>query len=183
MIMKAKLLNTDRLILKPLSLEHLSHEYVDWLNDPEVNKFLSTGGNYTLEMLKEFLTDVEKKDIYFWGIHLKENHQHIGNIKIDPINPKTGVAEYGIMMGCKAEWGKGYAKEATQRVLAYCFSELKLRKITLGVVFDNTAALYLYRSIGFEIEGVFKKHGFYIGKYCDVVRMAIFNPEIVSIDQ
>jgi len=30
--------------------------------------------------------------------------------------------------------------------------------------------------MGFVIEGVYKKHGFYDNKYCDTFRMALFNP-------
>lgn len=174
--MKSQILETERLILRPLSLEHFSQDYVDWLNDIDVYKYLETGGNYTLEMLRDYLLDVEKKDIYFWGIHLKDNNIHIGNIKIDPINIKHGTAEYGIMMGRKSEWGKGYAKEATLKILDYSFNELHIRKITLGVVTDNTSAFNLYKRVNFEIEGIYKKHGFYEGKYCDLARMALFNP-------
>lgn len=174
--MKAKVIETERLILKPLSLDHLSQEYVDWLNDEEVYRYLETGGNYTLAMLKDYLKDVIKKDIFFWGIHIKENDKHIGNIKIDPINKRHGVAEYGIMMGRRSEWGKGYAKEATNKVIDFCFHELNIRKLTLGVVADNTTAVELYKKVGFIAEGVYKQHGFYHNKYCDTIRMALFNP-------
>ena len=174
--MKAPIIYTKRLTLKPLSLEHLSQEYVDWLNDEEVYRYLETGGNYTIEMLKHYLKDVEKKDIYFWAIHLKNNNLHIGNIKIDPVNFKHGLAEYGIMMGRRSEWGKGYAKEASNKVINFCFQKLHIRKITLGVVADNAVAVALYKKMGFVIEGVYKKHGFYDNKYCDTFRMALFNP-------
>lgn len=174
--MKAKILETERLVLKPLSLQHLTQDYVDWLNDEEVYRYLETGGDYTLEMLKDYINDVIKKDIYFWGIHLKNNNMHIGNIKIDPINLKHGLAEYGIMMGRRTEWGKGYANEATVKVIDFCFQELNVRKLTLGVVEDNTAAFALYKKLGFVIEGVYKQHGFYDDKYCDTIRMALFNP-------
>jgi hypothetical protein len=56
------------------------------------------------------------------------------------------------MMGRKSEWGKGYAKEATKKILSYCFDEVELRKITLGVVIDNKSAFNLYKKIGFEID-------------------------------
>jgi len=82
--MKAPIITTKRLILKPLTSEHLSQDYVNWLNDIEVYKYLETGGNFTIEMLQEYLKEVEKKDIYFWAIHKKEGNLHLGNIKIDP---------------------------------------------------------------------------------------------------
>lgn len=180
--MKAPIITTKRLILKPLTSEHLSQDYVNWLNDIEVYKYLETGGNFTIEMLQEYLKEVEKKDIYFWAIHKKEGNLHLGNIKIDPINMKHGIAEYGIMMGRKSEWGKGYATEATDAIIKFCFNSLNIRKLTLGVVSDNISAYKLYQKLGFEVEGIYKKHGKYQGKYCDIIRMALFNPNYNTND-
>jgi RimJ/RimL family protein N-acetyltransferase len=175
-------LESDRLFYKPLSLEHCSEKYVKWLNNPEVYKFLETGGNYTLEMLRSYLLDVvAKPNILFWGIHLKHNKEHIGNIKIDPVNNRHSFGEYGILIGEQSEWGKGYAKEASETIIHYCFGTLNLRKINLGVVEKNTTALQLYKSMGFEVEGVYKKHGFYDTEYLDIIRMAIFNPNFFDV--
>lgn len=168
---------SDRLVFRPLSLVYLTERYVSWLNNPEVYKYLETGGNYTLEMLKDYLIEVENKKMLFWGIHIKNTDEHIGNIKIDPVNRRHGLGEYGILMGEPSQWGKGYAKEASQRILDYCFTNQNLRKITLGVVSNNVAAVHLYKSLNFEIEGVYKKHGYYQGEYADVIRMALFNPK------
>jgi [ribosomal protein S5]-alanine N-acetyltransferase len=174
--MKARVLESQRLVYRPVSLAHLGEEYVSWLNDPEVIRYMEAGGNQTLEMLEAFLREVEKKDILFWGIHLKSDGKHIGNIKIDPVNEKHGLGEYGIMMGDRKEWSKGYAREATVAIINYCFKEVGLRKITLGVVANNKAAHHLYESIGFIEEGRYKDHVFCEGVLCDVIRMAIFNP-------
>ena len=135
--MKAEIIQSKRLTIKPLGLDFLSEKYVSWMNDSDVNKYLSSGGDYTIEKLKKFLTETEEKKILFWAIVIKESKNHIGNIKIDPIDYKNGIAEYGIMMGDKNEWGKGYAKEASKLVINYCFENLNLRKITLGVI-NNT---------------------------------------------
>lgn len=174
--MRAPYLESERLYYKPVSLSHLSQDYVNWLNNPEVYRYLETGGNYTIEFLKTFLEEIEKKEILFWGIHLKSNDHHLGNIKIDPINERHGIGEYGILMGSTNEWGKGYAKEASQTIIDFCFNVRMLRKMTLGVVADNLTAVNLYKKLNFTIEGLYKMHGFYGGKYCDVLRMALFNP-------
>ena len=175
--METPIFESERLIFKPLSLDHLSVNYVNWLNDSQVNRFLDSGGDYTMKKLKDFLSDIEKKNILFWAIHIKDTDKHIGNIKVDPVSFKNGLGEYGIMLGCKSEWGKGFAKESTLRILDFCFSEIGLRKITLGVVEDNTSALKLYEKLGFIVEGIYKKHGLYRDKYCNIIRMAIFNSE------
>jgi len=173
---KASLIESSRLIFEPLSTAHVSENYVSWLNDPEVFKYLETGGNLTVPLLQEFLEGVEKKNILFWAIILKEGNKHIGNIKIDPVNNRHGLGEYGILIGDKSEWGKGFAKEASLAVINFCFNDINLRKITLGVVKDNIGAYTLYKNLGFLEEGIYKNHGYYEGKYCDVVRMALFNP-------
>ncbi|NGP78145.1 GNAT family N-acetyltransferase [Balneolaceae bacterium YR4-1] len=158
-------------------MEHHSQDYVDWMNDPDMICYMESGGDYTGEKLRKFLKEVEEKEILFLAIHLKENGMHLGKIKMDPINEKDGRVEYGIMMGRKSEWGKGYAREASNTIIDYCFEELGIRKITLGVVAVNEAALHLYRSMGFSEEGVYKKHSLYEGKYSNIVRMALFNPD------
>ena len=173
--MKAPVLSSKRLLLKPLSLSNLSQEYVNWLNDPDVNVYLDSGGDYTIEKLKNFLQEVEDKSILFWAIHLNHNDKHIGNIKIDPVNLKHGLCEYGILLGDKNEWGKGFAKEASLMVIEYCFKTLNLRKMTLGVVENNVNAVELYKKIGFNVEGVFKDHLFYNNQFCTTLRMALFN--------
>ncbi|WP_426668540.1 GNAT family N-acetyltransferase [Mucilaginibacter sp. McL0603] len=181
--MKVPVIESERLYFVPVSLAHLSQQYVNWLNDKDVYRYMETRGNYSLGMLKLFLEECEQSNKLFWAIHLKSNEQHIGNIKIDPINLIHGNAEYSIMMGRKEEWGNGYAIEASARILKYCFDELKLRKITLGVIKENTAAVKLYDKLGFKIEGTYQKHVIYDGKYHDVLRMALFNSNFVYGDQ
>ena len=136
-MIRAITLETERLLLTALSIEHCSNSYVEWMNDQDIIKFLETGGNYTIEELDNFLLEQERKNILFWAIHIKDSKRHIGNIKIDPINYEDKSGEYGIMMGEKASWGKGFAKEASNRVIKYCFEDLKLCSITLGVIEDN----------------------------------------------
>ena len=178
MFPQAPELQTKRLILSPLSKKYASEAYVSWMNDIDVYRYLESGGDYTFEQLQTYLEEVEKMNIFFWAIRIKENNKHIGNIKIDPINVRHAKGEYGILMGDQTEWGKGYAKEASEAVIDFCFTELQLRKITLGVVANNMSAVKLYTKLGFEVEGVYKKHGIYGSEYCDIIQMAFFNPKL-----
>ena len=97
-------------------------------------------------------------------------------------NPHTSI----ILMGDKSKWGHGYAREASEAIISFCFKELSLRKLTLGVVADNVKAVKLYKTLGFLIEGTYMLHGKYDGKYCNVHRMSLFNrnsPEFKSLHQ
>ncbi len=177
------ILETERLTLEPITVKFCSEEYVNWLNDIEIYKYLDNGGDYTYKSLSDYLNKYAENPILFWAIIVNETNTHIGNIKIDPINKRNQIGEYGILMGDKQNWGKGYAKEASIAVINYIFSKLSLRKIVLGVIKDNTAAVKLYESLGFEVEGIYRMHGKYDGKYCDAIRMALFNkkdPEVQS---
>ena len=44
-------LKSERLTYKRVSKEHISKEYVNWINDIDVNMYLETKGNYTIEIL------------------------------------------------------------------------------------------------------------------------------------
>ena len=166
-------LESERLIYKRVSAEHVSTEYVNWINDPEVNMYLETRGNYTLDLLKAYIEEQYNKEVFFWAIHLKSSKKHIGNIKIDPINSKANSGEYGILMGDKINWGKGYAKEASFAIIKYCFEQLKLSKITLGVIEDNKNAVSLYKKMGFTIDEIKTNVGTYNNKISNALRMSL----------
>ena len=142
-------LKSKRLLLEPIGMKHLSKDYVVWMNDLEVIKYMSSGGDYTIEKLKGYLLEQERKKILFWAIILKGTNKHIGNIKIDPIDEENKSAEYGILIGDKKEWGKGYAFEASKKIISYCFNKLNINTITLGVNKSNKTAIRLYNKLGF----------------------------------
>ena len=167
-------LETDRLFLEKIGLKHCSVEYISWLNDPEVNRYLETGC-FPIDMkkLEDYISDTSSEEIFLAIIDKKLN-KHIGNIRLHSIDFRNGLAELGIMIGDRLSWGNGYAREAISVVLNHVFRKLNVRKITLGLVTENIGALTLYQKIGFQKEGVFREHHYYEGSYRDIIRMAIF---------
>lgn len=164
------IIESNRLILKPLGKEFLSYDYVNWLNDKDVTEFMSnTGIDY--EDLKIYLEKLEKSPKYFWAIIRKNDSQHIGNLKIDPVNVKKKIGEYGIMIGDKSSWGKGYGSEASIMVLNYCFNELGIEKVFLGVINNNINAIEMYKKIGFKKLYTKKNHFFLRNEKFDFTRM------------
>jgi ribosomal-protein-alanine N-acetyltransferase len=148
------LLEGDRVILKPITESFCTQKYLSWLNDPEVYKYLSSGGDFTMDQLVNFVRRKSFEDIFFWAIIVKENYSHIGNIKIDKIDKKDLHGEYGIMIGDKSVWGKGYAAEVSKIVIDYCFNVFGLKEIRLGVHQQNISAIKLYHRLGFEISSL-----------------------------
>ncbi|MCA6478110.1 MAG: GNAT family N-acetyltransferase [Chitinophagaceae bacterium] len=144
-------LKGDRTILKPLSKSFCNQKYLSWLNDPEVYKYLSSGGDFTMKQLVNFVREKSFEDIFFWAIIVKENNNHIGNIKIDKIDKNDLHGEYGIMIGDKSVWGMGYAAEVSKIVIDFCFNVVGLKEIRLGVHKENIPAIKLYQKLGFSI--------------------------------
>jgi ribosomal-protein-alanine N-acetyltransferase len=172
-------LETERLILSSITLADCSENYLSWLNDKDVNMYLESGFyQHNMQGLVDFVNGYQSnKKAVFLVIRLKENNKHIGNIKIDKINYIHRNCEYGIMMGDKTEWGKGYAKEASIAIINYAFEELGLNKVNLGVIDSNDVAVKLYEKIGFVVEGVLKQN-FYertSSTLKNEIRMAVFN--------
>ena len=58
--MKAVELESERLFFRPLSQKHLSLTYVNWLNDIDVNTYLESGGDYTLQLLSDACRRIKK---------------------------------------------------------------------------------------------------------------------------
>ena len=166
-------LESSRLFLKPLNTSFLSEEYLRWMNDKKIVKYMSTGGDYNLKRLNDYLEDLNENPKYFWAIILKQNHKHIGNVKIDPIDFSNKTGEYGIMIGEKTVWGQGIACESSKLALKYCFNELGLKKIFLGVIAENKRAIQSYKNIGFSEEYFKKKFHYLKGEYHDFIRMSI----------
>ena len=63
-------------------------DYAGWLNDPVVNQYLETR-KVTIEELRTYIQEKSKSaNAIFFGIFWKENAQHIGNVKLEPIDRK-----------------------------------------------------------------------------------------------
>jgi RimJ/RimL family protein N-acetyltransferase len=150
-ISSTPMLEGKRIYLYPLDFSFCSEKYLSWLNDPDVFAHLNAGGDYTIDELYDFVDKNTKQGVLFWAIVLKEDNNHIGNIKIDKINFKEFYGEYGIMIGEKSVWGRGYGAEASKIVIDYCFNNVGLEAINLGVHAENILAVNLYKKLGFSI--------------------------------
>lgn len=143
-------LEGTRLTLRTLKPEDATQTYADWLNDAEVHRYLETK-SATIESVREYIEKRDAQDnCLFLGMYLKETDQHIGTIKLEPINLENGTATIAIMIGERSAWGKGYGPEAMRLLINYGFTSLGLNEIDLGVIADNIGAIRSYEKVGFK---------------------------------
>jgi len=148
-------IETNRLYLRPLSEEDATQHYVNWLNDPEVNRYLETRHNaQTIASCKAFIDQCnEDEKAHLYGIFMKDGERHIGNTKLGFINTEYARGELSLFIGDKAYWGKGLAGEVVQALSQYGFNHLGLERIEAGCYAENLASLRVFLKTGYTVEG------------------------------
>lgn len=94
-----------------------------------------------------------KPDRVVFTIFELENLTMIGESILHYIDHRHGLATFGISIGNKDYWGKGYGSEATQLVLDYGFRFLNLYNIELMTASFNQRAQKAYLKAGFKVSG------------------------------
>lgn len=77
----------------------------------------------------------------------------IGVTDLRHIDRTRRTAEYGIMIGEKDCWGKGYGTETTILMLDYAFTVLGLHNVLLSTYGYNERAVRAYTRAGFRVMG------------------------------
>lgn len=163
------------IFLKPLLSENVSKEYVDWMNDPEVTRYLeSRDREYTLSELQRYVQQVNASPSnYLYGIFLMDSNQHIGNIKIGDIHPIHKFANLGLLIGEKKCWGRGFGTESIILATRIAFEEFGLQSLTAGIYSNNIASYRAFIKAGWEDVGRFKKYRLFEGKYIDQINIQV----------
>lgn len=137
----------------------VSEDYVSWLNDSYVNRYLeSRFQTHTLESTRAFVTDCITSDhALLFGIRHPSKGRHIGNIKLE-INKHHRLGEVGILIGDRQVHGKGIGSQAIRVLAGIARDELGLRKLTAGCYASNKASERSFVKAGFFVEGRRRDH-------------------------
>lgn len=162
-------LTGHQIYLKELLPTDVTEQYIQWLNDPSINQFLESRHQIqTIQSCQNFINELKKQgNSYFWGIYCKETDQHIGNIKLGPVNPIYQRAAIGLLIGNKTFWSKGIATEAIQLVTQFALQTLKLHKVDAGCYATNLGSKKAFLNCGYQVEGILKEHFYYQNKFED----------------
>ncbi len=147
------MIDTKRFILKPLTKDYVNYNYLSWLTLKNTGSYIDYAKKIsTLADLKQYVKNREnRRSVLFLAIFTKKTHQHIGNIKYEPIDFKNKKATMGILIGDKNWRGKGVASEVITASNHYLKNNCNIQTIFLGVHQKNIFALLAYQKIGFDI--------------------------------
>jgi len=152
-----------------------------WFNDPEVNRTLRRYLPLMLQTEEAFLDKLAaSEENVVLGIMVRQTDQFIGVTGLNQIDPKNRNAAFGITIGEKNEWGKGYGTEATRLMVKFAFETLNLHRVWLHVYEYNPRGLHAYEKVGFRVEGRLRQDTYREGRYWDTITMGILRDEWVA---
>jgi ribosomal-protein-alanine N-acetyltransferase len=145
----------DRIQLSALEDREAGGAYLSWMRDPEVTRFLEARlADYDEDRLRRYIqAENENPNSVLFGIFRKSDVQLIGTLKLSKIQQHHQNCEIGLMIGDKAEWGKGCATEAIALACRYAFETLRLHRVSAGCYSTNPASARAFAKAGFEFEG------------------------------
>lgn len=174
-------LKGNKVILRPIKMGDASR-FVKWLKDPEVNKFI-TRKPATIKDEKQWIKNLVKlkKIEHHFAVETNEGI-HIGSASLF-LNLKDKNAKFGILIGDKNYWDKGYGTDITKTILNYGFTKLKLHRIQLRVYEYNSRAINVYQKLGFKLEGIKREDVLYKGKFYNHLLMGILKNEWIKLNK
>jgi len=176
--MKGPILKGPRITLRPLKLSDAPN-YVRWFSDKNVIKYLALQEPITLKEECKYIKNLTRDKSHINYAIINEEKKHIGSAGFNGINKKDKRAAFGIFIGEKDQWGKGYAGECIKLLANYLFKKLKFNRFELEASVANTRGVKAYKKAGFVLEGVRRKWHFnkITRKFEDVAFMGILRED------
>jgi RimJ/RimL family protein N-acetyltransferase len=175
--MKNPFLIGAKVYLRPLDRDD-APLILPWFNDPEVTRTLARHRPVNLRAEEAFIDQLGQggHDLVL-GIAVRATDRLIGTTGFHHMDFTNRHCSFGISIGEKDEWGKGYGTEATTLMVRYAFDTLNLNRVWLHVFEFNERGLRAYEKVGFKREGVLRQNCFRDGRYWDTIVMGVLRDE------
>lgn len=143
-----EIIETSRLYLHRLRYEDAEEIFYTYASKPEVTKFLSWPTHQSVDDSRAFCNyAVQSWHLsldYSFSIRLKSNNKMIGSFGVIH---EDGKIQFGYVLS-PLEWGKGYATEVCQAMMALLKTSPSLYRIGTFVDADNIASINVLKKSG-----------------------------------
>lgn len=177
------LIRAQRVYLRPAERADVE-TFVRWFSDAEVTRHLRIRVPFSQageEKWFDQMLEKQGKSDYHFVICLVEDGRPIGTAGLHQLDLENGSAEFGISIGEKAEWNKGYGTETLQAICDFGFGQLRLERISLEVYAPNKAGQRAYQKAGFVEEGALRRAHFADGLHQDALIMSLLRDEWLAL--
>ena len=155
-----KIIETERLILRPFRSTDAEFMFRNWASDPEVSKFLTWNAHRSISdsesIINMWTAQYNDNFRYNWAIVLKELGEPIGGIDVVRIYDNTDTAEIGYDIG-REWWNRGIVTEAFSAVIEYLFDEIGFKQIRAAHAAKNPASGRVMEKCGLQYEGTLRR--------------------------
>ena len=154
-----------------------------WINDLSVTHTLGVFAQSVMTREDEegwYQSTIGRKDVAAFAIYELATMRPIGTTDLRAINHQHGTALFGILIGEKDCWGKGYGTEATRLTLDFGFNILGLHNVLLNVYAYNRRGVRAYEKAGFRLIGRRREARRLAGKRYDEIMMDAVATDFVS---
>lgn len=154
-------LQTDRLQLRPFTLDDLDAYHQQIFSDPEVMKTLPMGKpvsrQHTQALLLKRLHHWQQHGFGLWALVHKVDQQLIGQCGLQRLD---GTAEVELAYAiARAYWNQGLTTEAAKACIHWGFEQLSLDRIVAITQPTNQASQRVMQKLGMQYE----KNAYYYG--------------------
>lgn len=175
-------LEGETIYLRRLGSEDVTEAYLHWLNDPQVNRFLETRHRpQSLQTIRDFVDRVNARDDEFlFGIILRADERHVGNIKIGPVKKHHALADISLLVGERDCWGRGIATDAIRAITRFAFDTLSVKKLSASMYAENIGSIRAFLRAGYVQEGLRRNHYVLDGEPADIVELGLCADDLRS---
>lgn len=100
----------------------------------------------------------------------------VGVAILSSVDLKNRTANMNIKLAKEAQ-GHGYATQAMELLIGYCFEELNLYCLTANVLAYNKASQKLWEKLGFRLDGVLRSRVFKANAYHNLFAYSLLKDE------
>ena len=172
-------LRGELVYLRPAEREDLD-TFVRWFSDAETTRYLAMRAPFSKAMEEKWFDEMlarQGKEAYHFVICLLADERPIGTAGFHHVDYENGNAAFGISIGERGEWDRGYGTDALRAMCDFGFGELRLERIELDVYEPNRRARRSYEKAGFVTEGTLRHAHYSDGRHHDVLRMSLLRRE------
>lgn len=149
-----------------------------WFNDAEVTRFMHVRPPLPQAAEEAFIAGLNANVMEpTLAIVVREGDRLIGVTGLDKADVRNRHAMFGIGIGDKSAWGKGYGTEATRLVVGHAFETLNLNRVWLTAFEYNARGIRAYEKADFRVEGRLRQECYRDGRYWDVLLMAVLRED------
>lgn len=170
---------TERLRLRELK-EADAPILLSIFSNPHTMKYYGsermTGMEEVEGMLMSFQKGFEQKQVFRFGIELKNTGELIGTCGFHNWAKRVNRIEMGYELEQQKE-GNGYMSEALSAIIPFAFQELDVHRIGALIHPNNTSSRKLVKNLGFYEEGILRDYVFAGGEYMDLIMHSLLKNE------